>query len=144
MGDAKPRVLLMGTRRAGKSSIQKVVFHKMSPHETLFLDPTNKLVKSANSSFVQFEVWDFPGHVDTTSAAVKPEVTFGGCGALVWVIDAQDDHTEALARLQATIVTAYHINPNISFEIFVHKVDSFSDEQRLECQREIQRVLKNG
>jgi len=141
--ETKPRVLLMGARRAGKSSIQKVVFHKMSPHETLFLDPTNKLVKSdiANSSFVQFEVWDFPGHVDTTSAAVKPEVTFGGCGALVWVVDAQDDHTEALARLQATIVTAYRINPDISFEIFVHKVDSFSDDQRIECQREIQRVL---
>lgn len=26
--------------RAGKTSIQRVVFHKMSPHETLFLDPT--------------------------------------------------------------------------------------------------------
>ena len=34
----KPRVLLMGARRSGKSSIQKVVFHKMSPHETLFLE----------------------------------------------------------------------------------------------------------
>ena len=33
----KPRVLLMGARRSGKSSIQKVVFHKMSPHETLFI-----------------------------------------------------------------------------------------------------------
>ena len=109
MSDSKPRVLLMGARRAGKSSIQKVVFHKMSPHETLFLDPTNKLVKNdiANSSFVQFEVWDFPGHIDTASAVVKPEITFGGCGALVWVIDAQDDHTEGLARLQATIATAY-------------------------------------
>ena len=103
-GPSTPRVLLMGARRAGKSSIQKVVFHKMSPHETLFLEPTNKLVKNdiANSSFVQFEVWDFPGHVDTTSAAVKPELTFGGCSALVWVIDAQDDHAEALARLQVT------------------------------------------
>lgn len=35
---SKPRVLLMGARRSGKSSIQKVVFHKMSPHETLFLE----------------------------------------------------------------------------------------------------------
>jgi Ras-related GTP-binding protein C/D len=140
----KPRVLLMGARRAGKSSIQKVVFHKMSPHETLFLDSTNKLVKNdiANSAFVRFEVWDFPGHVDTASPAVKPEVTYGsGCGALVWVIDAQDDHAEALARLQATIVAAHRINPAIVFEVFVHKVDSFSDEQRIECQREIQNHL---
>ncbi len=27
--DNRPRILLMGTRRSGKSSIQKVVFHKM-------------------------------------------------------------------------------------------------------------------
>ena len=67
----KPRVLLMGARRAGKSSIQKVVFHKMSPHEvpptapaphlhhrtpttcpplqTLFLESTNKIVKNSIS-----------------------------------------------------------------------------------------------
>ena len=138
-----PRVLLMGARRAGKSSIQKVVFHKMSPHETLFLESTNKIVKNdiANSSFVQFEVWDFPGHVDTASAAVKPELTFGGCGALVWVIDAQDDYSEALSRLQATIVVAHRINPAVVFEVFLHKVDSFTEDQRIECQRDVQSHL---
>ena len=97
----------------------------------------------ANSSFVQFEVWDFPGHVDTSSAAVKPESTYGGCGALVWVIDAQDDHAEAIARLQSTIVTAHRINPQIVFEIFIHKVDSLSDDQRIETQREIQNQLSD-
>lgn len=30
--EQKPRILLMGLRRSGKSSIQKVVFHKMSPN----------------------------------------------------------------------------------------------------------------
>mmetsp|Transcript_8570 Transcript_8570/g.21642 ORF Transcript_8570/g.21642 Transcript_8570/m.21642 type:complete len:83 (-) Transcript_8570:1061-1309(-) len=42
----KPRILLMGLRKSGKSSIQKVVFHKMSPNETLFLESTAKLVKN--------------------------------------------------------------------------------------------------
>lgn len=61
--EAKPRILLMGLRRSGKSSIQKVVFHKMSPNETLFLESTNKIIKDDinNSSFVQFQIWDFPG-----------------------------------------------------------------------------------
>ena len=138
-----PRVLLCGSRRAGKTSIQKVVFHKTSPHETLFLDSTHKLVKNdiANAAFVRFEVWDFPGHVDTASPAVKPEQTYGGCSALVWVIDAHDDHAESLAQLQSTIAAAYAINPGISFEVFVHKVDGFSDDQRIEAQREIQQQL---
>lgn len=44
--------------RGGKSSIQKVVFHKLSPNETLFLESTSKVVKDDinNSSFVQFQV----------------------------------------------------------------------------------------
>ena len=52
--------------RSGKSSIQRVVFHKMSPHETLFLEGTNSLdIKYiANNSFVQFQIWDFPGDFD--------------------------------------------------------------------------------
>ena len=44
--------------RSGKSSISKVVFHKLSPNETLFLESTSKVVKDdiSNSSFVQFQV----------------------------------------------------------------------------------------
>ena len=65
-GEERPKILLMGLRRSGKSSIQKVVFHKMSPNETLFLEATNKIQKDdvSNSSFVQFSIWDFPGQVD--------------------------------------------------------------------------------
>ena len=36
--------------RSGKSSIQKVVFHKMSPNETLFLESTNKIIKDGKIS----------------------------------------------------------------------------------------------
>ena len=55
----RPHILLMGPRRGGKSSIQRVVFHKMSPHETLFLESTNTLdIKYiANNSFVQVRVF---------------------------------------------------------------------------------------
>lgn len=49
----KPRILLMGLRRSGKSSIQKVVFQKMSPHETLFLESTNKIVKNGKCIITQ-------------------------------------------------------------------------------------------
>jgi Ras-related GTP-binding protein C/D len=44
----------MGLRRSGKSSIQKVVFQKMSPNETLFLETTSKIVKTG--VFVPFVV----------------------------------------------------------------------------------------
>jgi len=136
----KPRILLMGLRRSGKSSIQKVVFHKMSPNETLFLESTSKIVKNdiSNSSFVQFQIWDFPGQLDFFDPAFDSERIFGGCGALVYVIDAQDDFTEALNKLHMTVTKASKVNPNITFEVFIHKVDGLSDDHKIEVQRDIQ------
>lgn len=139
MSDQKPRILLMGLRRSGKSSIQKVVFHKMSPNETLFLESTNKIVKDdiSNSSFVQFQIWDFPGQIDFFDPTFDSDMIFGGCGALVFVIDAQDDYMDALAKLQMTVTRAYKVNQNIKFEVFVHKVDGLSDDHKIETQRDI-------
>ncbi|XP_019618790.1 PREDICTED: ras-related GTP-binding protein C-like isoform X5 [Branchiostoma belcheri] len=137
--ESKPRILLMGLRRSGKSSIQKVVFHKMSPNETLFLESTNKIVKDdiSNSSFVQFQIWDFPGQIDFFDPTFDSEMIFGGCGALIFVIDAQDDYMEALAKLHMTVSRAYKVNPNIKFEVFIHKVDGLSDDHKIETQRDI-------
>jgi len=141
--ESKPRILLMGLRRSGKSSIQKVVFHKMSPNETLFLESTTKIIKDdvSNSSFVQFQIWDFPGQIDFFDPAFDSDVIFGGCGALVFVIDAQDDYMESLSKLHVTVTKAYKVNPNITFEVFIHKVDGLSDDHKIETTRDIhQRV----
>ncbi|XP_035765232.1 ras-related GTP binding Cb [Neolamprologus brichardi] len=135
----KPRILLMGLRRSGKSSIQKVVFHKMSPNETLFLESTNKLYKDdiSGSSFVNFQIWDFPGQVDFFDPTFDSEMIFKGTGALIFVIDAQDDYMEALSRLHLTVSKTYKVNPDINFEVFIHKVDGLSDDHKIETQRDI-------
>merc|ERR1719295_1885774 len=129
----------MGPRRSGKSSIQKVVFHKMSPNETLFLESTNKIVKDdiSNSSFVQFYIWDFPGQIDFFDTTFDTDQIFGGCGALVFVIDAQDDYLDALSKLNTTVTKAHSVNPKIKFEVFIHKVDGLSDDTKMETQRDI-------
>uniref|UniRef100_A0A670JYC3 Ras-related GTP-binding protein n=2 Tax=Podarcis muralis TaxID=64176 RepID=A0A670JYC3_PODMU len=135
----QPRILLMGLRRSGKSSIQKVVFHKMSPNETLFLESTNKIYKDdiSNSSFVNFQIWDFPGQMDFFDPTFDYEMIFRGTGALIYVIDAQDDYMEALTRLHITVSKAYKINPEMNFEVFIHKVDGLSDDHKIETQRDI-------
>ncbi|XP_030395049.1 ras-related GTP-binding protein C isoform X1 [Gopherus evgoodei] len=137
--DSKPRILLMGLRRSGKSSIQKVVFHKMSPNETLFLESTNKIYKDdiSNSSFVNFQIWDFPGQMDFFDPTFDYEMIFRGTGALIYVIDAQDDYMEALTRLHITVSKAYKVNPEMNFEVFIHKVDGLSDDHKIETQRDI-------
>lgn len=140
--DNMPRILLMGLRRSGKSSIQKVVFHKMAPNETLFLEATTHITKNevSHSSFVQFQIWDFPGQIDLfNDDSIDYETLFESCGALIFVIDSQDDYSQALLKLQQTVAKAFEINPNITFEGFIHKVDGLNDDDKLDVLRSIQR-----
>ena len=150
--DSRPRILLMGVRRSGKSSIQKVVFHKMSPHETLFLESTNdiRLRDIHTSALVQFQLLDFPGHYDfsdSRKSGITPERVFQKLGALVFVIDAQDDEnqfSESIDYFIQMAKLAYKINPKMSFDVLIHKVDGdayLSDDHKIECQNEIKKSI---
>lgn len=94
-------------------------------------------------SFVQFFIWDFPGQIDFFDPTFDCEMIFGDCGALVFVIDAQDDYIDALAKLNLTVKKAYKVNPKIKFEVFIHKVDGVSDDFKMESQRDIATVRKH-
>ncbi|KAI9219326.1 Gtr1/RagA G protein conserved region-domain-containing protein [Blastocladiella britannica] len=145
-----PRVLLMGLRRSGKTSIQKVVFHKMAPNETIFLESTTTVGVERVHSFIQFMIADFPGQIEFTDPSTFDlEAIFGegasgeasAAGAIIFVIDAQDDYYDALQRLYVTVATASRYNPNMYYEVFIHKVDGLRDDTKIEVQRDIhQRV----
>ncbi|KAG7282430.1 hypothetical protein CRUP_018147 [Coryphaenoides rupestris] len=64
---------------------------------------------------------------------------FRGSGALIFVIDSQDDYIEALSRLHLTVTRAYKVNPDINFEVFIHKVDGLSDDHKIEKQGDIRK-----
>uniref|UniRef100_A0A3Q1F2J4 Ras-related GTP-binding protein n=1 Tax=Acanthochromis polyacanthus TaxID=80966 RepID=A0A3Q1F2J4_9TELE len=49
----------------------------------------------------------------------------------------QDDYMEALGRLHLTVSRAYKVNPDINFEVFIHKVDGLSDDHKIETQRDV-------
>ncbi|KAJ8323332.1 GTP-binding protein gtr2, variant 2 [Batrachochytrium dendrobatidis] len=137
----KPRLLIIGLRRSGKSSILNVVFHKMPPNETIFLESTTVVSRYDILPFLDLQLWDFPGHVDVCDPSFDPVLLFQQCGAVMFVVDAQDDYLEALERLHSTIFKAFRINPDISFEIFVHKVDGLSDDHKIETKRDIYQRL---
>jgi len=133
----RPRLLLMGQRRSGKSSISSVVFHKMPPTETLFLESTTRIQKDPIHSFMDFQVWDFPGQLNFLDPTFDFDHIFGELGALIWVIDAQDEYLEPLSKLHTTIIAIQRFYPAINIEVFVHKVDGLSDEYKLDTQRDI-------
>lgn len=227
--------------RSGKSSIQKVVLHKMAPAETLYLEITNKIERSggfpicfspyflvlppppssvptcsyvhhlfcsfdlhrllqyfpswftqksplpsrspplyfatsrldvSDCSFIKFQVWDFPGHIDFCDPIFKSDEIFTGSCAIIFVIDAQvsacvvpkqnsiwvklvfihakwlvaplqDDYLAALQKLSLTIENVYKKNPNIKYEVFIHKVDGLMEDQMVEIQRDITQRVTN-
>ncbi|ORY96910.1 hypothetical protein BCR43DRAFT_492481 [Syncephalastrum racemosum] len=141
----KPRILLMGLQRSGKSSIQRVVFGKMPPNDTLYLESTTKIQKEdVTRSFIDFQIWDFPGQVNFFDMAYDSQEIFGSVGALIFVIDAQDDYSEALHRLFYTVTSAYRVNQNITFEVLIHKVDGLSDDYKIDTQRDVQQRMSDA
>ena len=89
--------------------------------------------------------WDMPGDCNFDEGVFvdgqhyPQEAIFGRTGAVVFVIDAQEDlqrDREALDRLRDAAVRVAHFCPGIPFEVFVHKVDGDlfqNPEHRADC-----------
>ncbi|CAD6191871.1 unnamed protein product [Caenorhabditis auriculariae] len=141
--DTRPTVVLMGQKRSGKTSIRKVVFQKMSPNETMFVESTARITKdTVCSSFINFETIEFPGQMCPFDHTLDPVNTFKKCGALLFIIDAQDDYTDAIRKMADYFAKAYRINSKIKFEVFVHKADGLTEENRVETKFEVYHAVK--
>lgn len=87
---------------------------------------------------MEYGVWDFPGQLEyLDSPSFDLEEIFGSHGALVWVIDAQDDYPDSVARLNKTILLIQQYYPNVNIEVFIHKVDGVSEELRSDIFQDI-------
>jgi Ras-related GTP-binding protein C/D len=91
------------------------------------------------SSFIDFDLWDTP----SLDIHELDQSIFKHCGALVFVVDAQDDFLDALSLLYASVTMAHKLNSSISFEVFIHKVDGLSDDHKIEIQHEIHQRLND-
>lgn len=168
----RPRILLTGLRRSGKTSIQRVIFTKMQPSQTQFLESTPHLTLNQFScgSFINFQVQELPGQLQvfpaghnggsgSTSGQASSydddpmaHMVGGGydierllkrCNAVVYIIDSQDDYTESILRLNTIIQMGKRINSRIRYEVFIHKVDQLSEEAKIETQRDIHNQVRD-
>jgi Ras-related GTP-binding protein C/D len=92
---------------------------------------------------MDFQVWDFPGQLEYLEPSFDLEDIFGSLGALVWVIDAQDDYLDAVSRLNRTILIVQQYYPHINIEVFIHKVDGLSDEYRSDTFQDIMQRISD-
>ncbi|PAV16150.1 gtr1 g gtr2 [Pyrrhoderma noxium] len=130
----RTKILLLGLRRSGKTSIHQVLFEDLSPKQAFFVEPTTRLMKHKIDSFIPLEIWDCPGSVTPENLGV-PLSFFT---SIIFVIDIQDSYNQPIARLIQFMISAFQQNPDVNLEVFVHKAESLSEEYRYESFRHIQ------
>ncbi|CCD26216.1 Gtr2p NDAI_0H00420 [Naumovozyma dairenensis CBS 421] len=135
--DPKAMILLMGLRRCGKSSICKVVFHNMQPLDTLYLESTSNPSLEHFSTLIDLAVMELPGQLNYFEPSYDSERLFKSVGALVYVIDSQDEYLSAITNLAMIMEYAYKVNPSINIEVLIHKVDGLNEDFKVDAQREI-------
>ena len=86
---------------------------------------------------MDFQVWDLPGQIDYLDPCFDADSIFGGVGAMIWVLDAQDSCMEAIGRLTETILHLQQSYSEIKYSVFIHKTDSLSDDFRYDTIQEI-------
>ncbi|EPY30972.1 small GTPase [Strigomonas culicis] len=99
-----------------------------------------------SNDFVNFEVWDFPGQNDpfekNSFNGYEVEQLLENCGAIVFVLDCRELIDDACARLLDTICAAYRVNPQLSVEVFIHKVDALSEDHQADLLAILQRRVE--
>lgn len=133
----KQKILLMGLRRSGKSSIRQVVFRGMQPIETLYLESTSKPTSEKLNSLAEFIIEEIPGQMDIMNTELDANKIFQGVNTVIYVIDSQDEYLMALQNVVQVIEQGYKVNPHIHFEILIHKIDGLNEDFRLDTKRDI-------
>ncbi|KAF9532469.1 Gtr1/RagA G protein conserved region-domain-containing protein [Crepidotus variabilis] len=130
---ARTKILLLGMRRAGKTSIQQVLFKNLPPKETFYLETTMRIVKHRIDTVIPLELWDCPANTTVASLGV-PLSQFA---AIIFVIDIRDLYNQPISKLVDFIQASYTENPEISIEVFVHKAEKLQEDDKIENFRQI-------
>ena len=79
----------------------------------------------SNSSFVQFQVWDIPGQIDFFDPTFDSDMIFGGCGSLIFVIDAQVCNTNRGTSFEAAPRLIFFLTPPFYTDMMFDGCGSF-------------------
>lgn len=109
----------------------------MQPLDTLYLESTSKPTLEQFLSLIDLSVMELPGQLNYFEPTYDSERLFSLVGALVYVIDSQDEYLNALTNLSMIIEYAYKVNPKIHIEVLIHKIDGLLEDYRIDAQRDI-------
>ncbi len=115
----------------------------MSPADTLFLEPTTRIETDSLQSFVTIETAEMPTQLSATLPTWDHHAIFSNVGAVIWVLDIQDEYLSSIASLIETAVLLVTHHPRITFEVFIHKTDGLSEEYKHDTFREVRQRVQD-
>ncbi|THH29911.1 hypothetical protein EUX98_g4268 [Antrodiella citrinella] len=99
---------------------------------------TTRITRHTYDTAIPLEIWDCPGNINLESL----DAPLNQFSSLIFVIDIQDLYQQPIEKLVDYVITAYHENPNMNLEVFVHKGDALAEDYKYENFSHIQsRVL---
>ncbi|KAI6876328.1 ras-related GTP-binding protein-like protein C, partial [Hortaea werneckii] len=97
--------------------------------------------------FITFESAELPASYATAAAAPAPDfdhhAIFSNAGAVIWVLDVQDEYLSSITSMIQTAVFLAEHYPRVNFEVFIHKIDGLSEEYKYETFREVRQRVQD-
>ena len=135
---------------SGKTSIKKVIFDKIPPHEVELNKEANQYYNSQIYSFgyCKFNITEFPSSFSFEKNFKESEIFLIKCDILIFVIDykkynlSTKDQTEFFKNNILPIINKYK---KIYLYIFIHNIDNYNTNNILQSQYndEIQNSIIN-
>ena len=116
---------IMGPQSSGKTSIRKVVFEKMSPHETIFNESTTKIEKKEikNLGICNLNITELP-HDIMEKDKINGNDIINKCSTLIYVFDFSATTYSPFDYFSKNILPNLPKKSSMFLSIFIHKIDS--------------------
>jgi Ras-related GTP-binding protein C/D len=131
--DSIPKIVVCGLKKSGKSSILRVLFSKLSPHEAGYIEPTNQpyFLPQSGNPLLNFRIAEIPGSWTSWEEA-DDELFFTNCQSLILVVDSSADDVPpaAFALAKRLISRALKVRTaaagpgSLNVHLFLNKIDA--------------------
>ena len=130
--DTVPKIVVCGLKRSGKSSILRVLFSKLSPHEAGYIEPTAQpmFMPQSGNPLLNFRIAEIPGSWSWEESESLDELFFTHCQSLILVIDSSSDDVplNVFSLAKRVITRALKIRNGadkaLNVHLFLNKVDA--------------------
>jgi Ras-related GTP-binding protein C/D len=90
-----------------------------------------------------FESAEVPTQLPVLSLDFDHASVFSNIGAVIWIIDSQDEYLTSVNELLRVAVFLAENYPSANLEVFIHKTDGLSEEYRSDTFREVRQRVQD-